>query len=158
MSKVLYLMRHGKAEDNPGVSDHDRALVDRGIRDVRHQAQNHLSATIPDKFIVSPSLRTSQTAQHIMEELEFSAGRIQYEGSMYLASVRQLLEVVNNLDNLWNTVCLIGHNPSITYLAEYLTKDPIGSVKAAGIVKISYDGTWEELSEGSAYLDDQMAP
>ena len=74
--------------------------------------------TYPQRFAVSSAVRTTQTALHIREELGFSEDRIDYYDSLYLCSIRELLQCVNQFDDLWATVCVIGHNPSINYLAE----------------------------------------
>ena len=151
MSKTLYLMRHGQAnEDGP---DHDRSLSDKGMRDVRRQGQLLFKDQIPNRFIVSSSVRTTETVGHLREELEFDERLIQFETSMYNAAIRELYEVVTNLDDLWPSVCLIGHNPSITYLAEFLTGDNIGYVNPAGVVKISIDGNWVQTSQNGAYFE-----
>lgn len=151
MSKTLYLMRHGQA--NEGGPDHDRELTDKGMRDVRRQGQAILKDQIPNRFIVSSSVRTTETVGHLREELVFDDNIIQFEASMYNASIRELFDVITNLDDLWPSVCLIGHNPSITYLAEFLTGDSIGNVSPAGIVKISIDGSWAQASQGGGYFE-----
>ncbi|MEQ9230079.1 MAG: histidine phosphatase family protein [Cyclobacteriaceae bacterium] len=158
MSKTLFLMRHGKAEQTPGLDDFDRGLIDSGMRDARKQAQLIFAKELPDRFIVSSSLRTTQTALHIQEELKFSKDRIDFEESMYLCSIRELLEQVNRMDDLWHCACLIGHNPSITYLAEYLTNENIGNVKTSGVVRMNFDGRWAEMSKGTAYFDYYRSP
>jgi len=153
MSKTLFLMRHGKAEQTPGLRDFDRGLTDRGMRDARRQAQRIFNESLPDRFAVSSSLRTTQTALHIQEALGFSKDRIDYFESLYLCSIRELLACINDFDDLWKTTCVIGHNRSINYLAEYLTSEEIGHVATSGVVKISFDGRWSELSQGTGYLE-----
>ncbi len=151
MSKTLYLMRHGQAME--GGPDHDRELTDKGMRDARRQGLNAFQDDIPDRFIVSSATRTAQTIGHIREELKLDEKIIQFEATMYNAAIRELFDVVTNLDNLWLKVCLIGHNPSITYLAEYLTGESVGYVNPAGIVKMRLDGSWADASQGGAYFE-----
>ena len=151
MSKTLYLMRHGQAND--GQPDIDRELTEKGMRDARKQAQNVFTIEMPNRFIVSTAVRTAQTMTHIREELKFSENIVQFEADMYNAAVRELFEVVTHLDDLWSVVCLIGHNPSITYLAEYLTGNSIGYVNPAGVVKMRIDASWAEVSQGSAFFE-----
>ena len=151
MSKTLYLMRHGQAEE--GHPDQDRELTDKGMRDARRQGQNIFRVDMPDRFIVSTAVRTAQTVAHLREELKFDEKVVQLEASMYNAAIRELFEVVTSLDDLWPTVCLIGHNPSITYLAEYLTGDSVGYVNPAGVVKMRIDGSWANASQGGAYFE-----
>lgn len=158
MSKTLYLMRHGKAEQTLGLKDFDRGLTDRGMRDARRQAQKIFKEEMPDRFAVSSSIRTTQTALHMQEELSFSKDRIDYYDSLYLCSIREMLQCINDFDDLWKAACVIGHNPSINYLSEYLTNSEIGHVATSGVVKMSYDGRWSELSQGQAFLEFYQSP
>jgi len=153
MSKTLYLMRHGKAEQTPGLKDFDRGLIDRGMRDSRRQAQEIFIDDIPDRFIVSSSLRTTQTVLHMQQEIDFPKDHIEYEDGLYLCSIKDLLQCVNELNDLWKNVCIVGHNPSINYLAEYLTNEAIGHVRTSGVVKMTFDGRWAEMSQGTANFE-----
>lgn len=151
MSKTLYLMRHGQAEE--GHPDHDRGLTEKGICDARRQGRNIFRDEMPDRFIVSTAARTDQVVGHLREELKFDEKIVQFENSMYNATMRELFRVVTSLDELWSTVCLIGHNPSITYLAEYLTGNRVGYVNPAGVVKMRIDGSWANVSQGEACFE-----
>ena len=158
MSKTLYLMRHGKAEQTPGMNDFDRGLVDRGMRDCRRQGSQIFKDSLPDRFVVSSAIRTTQTALHIQEELGFSKDRIDFDESLYLCSIRELLQAVNELDDLRKSACFIGHNPSISYLAEYLTGENLGHLHTSGVVKMNFDGRWREMSQGTAYFESYFSP
>lgn len=153
MSKSLYLMRHSKAEQTSGLRDIDRALTDEGMRDARRQAMHVFKDKLPDRFIVSSSKRTMQTAQYVQEALGFNDERIQYDESLYLASSREMFSVITHLDDLWKSVCIIGHNPTISYMAEYLCGEEIGDMTTSGIVKINFDGSWANISQRSADFD-----
>ena len=144
-------MRHGQAYDSQ--PDFDRELTDKGMRDVRRQGQLLFKNTIPHRFIVSSAVRATQTIGHLKEEIKFDEKIIQFEPSMYNAATRELFDVVVNLDDLWPAVCLIGHNPSITFLAEFLTRDDIGYMNPGGVVKMSIDGSWSQVSQGGAYFE-----
>lgn len=151
-------MRHGKAEKTFGKRDFDRELVDRGMRDSRAQARDVLATNPPERIIASSSIRTTQTAEHVQEELGLAADIIDYDEALYLCSVRELLVALNRLDDLWKAVCVIGHNPSMEYLSEYLTGKEIGHVHTSGIVKMTFDGRWKELSKDAAYLERYYSP
>lgn len=151
-------MRHGKAEQTIGLDDFDRGLIDRGMRDSRRQAQDIFAKELPDRFIVSSAIRTTQTVLHMQEELKFSKDRIDFVERLYLCSIREMLQEVNELDDLWQCVCIVGHNPTVTYLAEYLTNENIGNMKTSGVVRMSFDGRWSEMSKGTAYFDYYKPP
>jgi phosphohistidine phosphatase len=153
MSKTLYLMRHSKAEHTSGMRDIDRALTDEGMRDSRRQAEQIFKDRLPDRFVASTAVRTMQTAQYMQEALRFDEELIQYDESLYLASSREMLNVITHLDDLWKSVCIVGHNPTISYIAEYLCGEEIGDITTSGIVKINFDGSWVNLSQRSAYFE-----
>jgi phosphohistidine phosphatase len=153
MSKTLYLMRHAKAEHTSGLRDVDRALTDEGMRDSRSQALRIFKDNLPDRFIVSSAKRTMETIQFMQEALRFEDDRIQYEDSLYLASSREMFSVITHLDDLWKSVCIVGHNPTISYMAEYLCGEEIGDMTTSGVVKINFDGSWATISQRSAYFE-----
>jgi len=153
MRKTLFLMRHGKAEEGFGKKDFDRELAERGYRDSRLQAVNVFKDELPDHFMVSGSARTRQTVQQIQEVLNFSDERITYDDNLYLASTREIFGSIEKLKDEWQSVCYIGHNPTVIYLSEYLTKSDVGFVKTAGIVKMTWSGSWSEVSEGCATFE-----
>lgn len=153
MSKSLYLMRHAKAEHTSGLRDFDRALTDEGMRDTRSQAIHIFKDNLPDKFVVSAAVRTVQTVQFLQEALRFDDDRIQYDETLYLASSREMFNVITHLDDLWKSVCIVGHNPTISYMAEYLCGEEIGDMTTSGVVKVNFDGSWANISQRSAYFE-----
>ena len=66
---VLYLVRHGRAEDaRAGARDEDRSLTDRGRREVR-DAMDRARSAAPARILTSPLLRARQTAAIAAEVL-----------------------------------------------------------------------------------------
>lgn len=65
----LILWRHAEAEDR--APDHKRRLTERGHRQARAMA-SWLKPRLPDgyRMLVSPALRTQQTAQALREDFE----------------------------------------------------------------------------------------
>jgi phosphohistidine phosphatase len=58
--------------------------------------------------------------------------------------------VINRLKESWERVFIVGHNPSMSYLAEYITHAEIGSIVPGGYVHIKVKlKKWELLSEGN---------
>jgi len=71
-TKSLYLLRHAKAESATSQSsDEDRALVPRGVDDVKKLATKLIKKDIRfDLILTSPAIRTITTAQIIANRLE----------------------------------------------------------------------------------------
>jgi phosphohistidine phosphatase len=70
---------------------------------------------------------------------------------LYEASVRSMLQIINELDDQIGSVVVVGHNPTISYLADYLSKDPIQSLSPAGVVYLEFQAaSWHQLEKASS--------
>lgn len=155
MTKTLFLIRHADAlEKQPGQQDIDRDLSAKGLQNSTRMGMNLNNKELPfDIIITSPAQRALTTASLIAEQIRYDTSRIHINQEIYDASVRTLLQVVNQLKDEWNNVLLIAHNPTVTYLAEYLTKSEIGNMTTCGIVTIKFDvDQWALVSEGSGEM------
>jgi phosphohistidine phosphatase len=149
MVKNLFLVRHAKSDWSvSGQKDFDRELNGRGMADAPRVGRklNELQVK-PDLIMSSPAARAKLTAELIAEQLSYDPEKIIFEGEIYEASVRSLLSVINNLPDEYNSVILVGHNPTFTYIAESLTKKNIDNIPTCGIVNIEFDiSSWKEVS------------
>jgi phosphohistidine phosphatase len=155
MAKTLIFMRHAKSDWSvPGQKDFDRTLNNRGLGDAPRMGRRLLEIGVkPDLVMSSPAIRAKTTAEYVSEQLGYNIDNILYEDEIYESSVRTLLKVVNNLDDKYNCVIIFGHNPTHTYLAEYLTKEVIGNIPTAGAVCISFEfDSWKLVSEGTGKM------
>ena len=155
MSKLLYLIRHAKSDWSiPGQRDFDRSLNARGLQDAPAMGRILKELKVsPDLIISSPAERARRTAEFISEQLDYSIEKLRFEDEVYEASPRTLLRLINNLDPNIKSIVFFGHNPTFTYLAEYLTKAEIGNIPTCGAVKIRFEfDEWSMVSEGSGEL------
>ena len=61
-SRLLLLMRHGKAENSSGQPDHERALAERGQSQARLVGEYLAAQNVEvSRVLVSDSTRTAQT-------------------------------------------------------------------------------------------------
>lgn len=155
MNKQLLLMRHAEArETESGSKDIHRPLTETGVRDASIVGRYLYGKSFsPDRIIASSAIRTRETAELLAEQVKYDTSRVQYEPEIYEASVRTLLGLINNFKEDWRSVALIGHNPAISYIAEYLTKADIGGMASCGIVLIQFATPWNEISEGVGTLE-----
>ena len=150
MSKTLFLLRHAMASERSGdQKDFDRELNSVGLQNSTRMGLNFTNKSFNfDIIISSPAVRASQTANLIAEQLKYETSKIHYNEEIYEASVRTLLQVINKMKDDWNTVLLVGHNPAISYLSEYLTNQEVGNITTCGVVQIKFDlDSWQEVSE-----------
>lgn len=160
MDKTLIIVRHARAREADRMQkDVDRSLTEEGIGDasIIGRYLYNQNGTV-DKVLSSVAARARETAELVAEQLKYDTSRIQYDVEIYDGSVRSLLSMVNNFNPVWNKVMIIGHNPSATYLAEYLTKSAIGSIAPGGYALLKIHTGWDVVSEGTCYLDYYQYP
>lgn len=153
--KSIFLIRHAKSSwDNPELRDFDRPLNKRGFRDAPFMAQL-LSKKIPtpDKFVSSPAKRAFTTATYFAEAFGLGSTDIRQEQAIYDAYAQELLYIIQRLDPKWNTVCLFGHNPGFTNLANQFTDNFIANIPTCGIAHISGAiKDWKEFKRDQVQL------
>lgn len=138
--KRLFLIRHAKSSwDSPDLDDFMRPLNKRGKRNGPEMAQRlaHLSV-VPDLVLASPAKRAKKTATYMAKGTGYSVESISYHEGLYLGSLDYHLDLLEKGFKKANTVFLVGHNYTITELAEYLTDTRISNVPTCGVVAIEY--------------------
>ena len=161
MSRFLYLMRHAQSADkHPSQPDKERELTPQGMNDslsigvyLYHQKINF------DLIVSSTAIRAKHTGELLVDAAKMMPDKIQFDEELYTASVRTFLAFVNQLNDAFSHVMCIGHNPVISYLAEYLTKAEIGDMPPAGLAIIQINVQhWKEITQGSGELINLLIP
>ena len=156
MTRVLVIVRHAKAESY-GATDHERALTDRGVTEAaRAGAWLAERGTTPQQAIVSDAVRTQQTWEAMAAEAGWTLTP-SFDSTLYEADADTALDLVRALDDEVTTALILGHNPTMAYLAQVL--DAGGSPQrattgfpTAAVAVFEYDGPWADLAEGTAQL------
>jgi phosphohistidine phosphatase len=95
----------------------------------------------------------------VASQLKFSERHIKFNDDLYEASVRALFSIVNNIDEKYERVAMIAHNPGLTYLADFLTAAPLGNMAPASIVIVKFENmTWAEMSQNSGQFEGYIDP
>ncbi|MFA7288307.1 MAG: histidine phosphatase family protein [Melioribacteraceae bacterium] len=148
--KKLFLIRHAKSNwDNPELSDFDRPINSRGERDAPFMGkvlkQNNFS---PDLIIASPALRAITTAKRIANEIGYDSLGIIENNRLYDASTGEILKVIESIDNKFNFVFLVAHNPGITLLNNYLNSLKVDNLSTCAITGIEFNtDDWGKIEE-----------
>jgi phosphohistidine phosphatase len=161
MTKNLFLVRHAKSDWSvSGQKDFERQLNGRGLNDAPKMGRKLYEMGMkPDLIISSPAVRARLTAELIAEQLKYDTDKIVFNEEIYEASVRSLLKVINSIDDKNQTVIIVGHNPTFTYIAESLTKREIGNIPTCGAVQIEFNlNSWKEVSEGTGTMKSYNYP
>jgi phosphohistidine phosphatase len=146
--KTLTLVRHAKSSwKDAGLADRDRPLNGRGEHDAPMMgARLNQRGFRPSLLISSPAVRAWTTARIIAAEIGYPREFLQREGRLYLASVRDIIEVLSEQDAGFNNIMLFGHNPGLTDFANYLVPGVTPNVPTCGMVSVSFDSDEWDLS------------
>jgi len=147
--KELYIIRHAKSSwSNPSLNDFDRGLKKRGKDDIAFMAKwLKTRVETPDLILSSPAKRAKKTLKAIKKEFEVNEKDILFDERIYEASLDDLLEILTSLKSDKKIVFLIGHNPSLNELAEFLSGVYLTNIPTSGIVGLRFDiDKWSDLS------------
>jgi phosphohistidine phosphatase len=149
MKKTIYLVRHAKAEDQALMfKDFDRELLSSGIMDAARMGKFLVDQGVKIGLLVSSTaVRAYQTSKVLAEQLSYEIDDIVEEQKLYDGGPKSYLSVINSCPEELEALMIVGHNPDITYFAEYLTHGNVMSMEKGGVMEIVVkDFKWEEIS------------
>lgn len=150
--KRFTLLRHAKSSwADSGLTDHDRPLAPRGLRDAPRMGRRLAELGLePALVLSSTATRARQTAELVAQAL--ACPRIATDGTIYLASPATLLDVLMRQSDAIGELIVVGHNPGFTDFANRLLPElKLHNLPTAGAVAIDADASsWSEL--GSAHF------
>lgn len=156
--RLLVLMRHAKAE-SWGESDHDRSLTERGVADAA--AAGHWLAAqgiVPDHALVSSATRTLETWAALSGAGEWGLDATVDDG-LYSAGPDTALDLIRATPEPARSLVVIGHNPTIAYLAQMLddgegdptaSADMVSGYPTSALTVLRFNGGWTDLDMASA--------
>ncbi len=138
--KQLFLIRHAKSSwAVHGLDDFDRPLSKRGKADGLDMANRLAEAGVqPDLIVASPAKRAKKTARMMAKATGYKKKKINYYDQLYLGTLPFHLQLIEQLFRKVDSLFLVGHNDTLTELAEYLTGRRFGNVPTCGIVAVEY--------------------
>jgi len=102
----------------------------------------------PDFILSSTAQRARSTASLVADACHYKKA-VEINPKLYPTSVSTAIRVINNLQNDYKNVLLIGHNPGMEYLVASLTgTDVIFPTAAIAQISLEIDG-WEDLESTS---------
>ena len=150
--KTLFLVRHAKSSwENKKITDFERGLNDRGKRDAPFMADILRKKKINvDLILSSPAIRALTTAKIFAKGLEVPEKEIITNKNIYEASRKELLKVLQEIDDSVNHLMLFGHNPGLTYLSNYLCDFETDNIPTCSIICMQLDfDSWKYLGNKS---------
>jgi phosphohistidine phosphatase len=150
--KTLILVRHAKSSwENPGLSDFDRPLNNRGLRDAPFMAKLLNEKDIkPDLILTSPAKRAYETSKYFATALSYPVESIQKKELIYSSGPKDILKIINQTDDSYNCIMLFGHNPDLSTISNYLSNNNFESLPTCGVICIDFPiDSWATMDEES---------
>jgi len=146
--KTLLVLRHAKSSwHHAELADYERPLNQRGQRDAPRMGRLlRVEDLVPDLIITSSANRALSTAEAVAAAGGYE-GEIQYTRHFYLADSEDYLERLQQLDDAYERVMIVGHNPGLEHLVALLT-GAWETMPTAAVAHLSLPiNHWRELDE-----------
>ncbi|GAB3301344.1 histidine phosphatase family protein [Parasphingorhabdus pacifica] len=151
------MCRHAKSAWPAELSDFERPLNERGLRDAPAAGRWLQENTEPaDLTLCSPATRARKTWRLVSAELDAEV-QARYDKRIYGATAGQLIELANELPDSARTVVFVGHNPGLEELVTALT-GTAQELKTCSIAVIAGDSSWSEVEPGWGRLASTATP
>ena len=153
--KTIVLFRHGKSDWNVHFeNDHDRPINKRGINAAKKMGKYLADIKeIPELLISSTAHRTRETIELAAQCGNWKSECI-FEPRIYGGSPNVLIEIIKNIDEKFNYVCLIGHEPNFSSFISKSCNEKFHRFPTASMAKIVYNkDKWVNVMFGSGQLE-----
>ncbi len=152
MSRQLYLIRHAETADKRwSETDLDRKLTPKGIQDA--ELLHEILIAEPDSphvILHSHAVRTTHTANLLAGSTSM---QLISQPVIYHADPKNLLAIVQQLNDEWSSVALVGHNPTISAFANEMATQSVGSFAPATVAGFAFTvNRWAEITPGSGVV------
>jgi phosphohistidine phosphatase len=153
--KTIYLVRHAKSSwKYPELEDFERPLNKRGRKSIVLMGEilNKLEVET-DIIISSPATRAATTARSIAYSINYPPEKIRYSEIIYTFSEDVLIPVIKDMNDSIKKLMLVGHNPALTNLANYISDQQTSNIPTCGVFCVNLDiSSWIEFGERSGRL------
>ena len=147
--KTLYFIRHEKSSwDDDSLSDKERPLKRRGVKNAKMMAKIvRKRGIVPEQIVSSPAKRAQDTANIFAGKLQYGRKKIEVNELLYFEGLKNILNVIHQLDNRHHTVFIFGHNPDFTELANRFSTQTIDNVPTNGVLGVEFEtDSWQDVS------------
>ena len=157
--RTLYLLRHAKStwKDNSQV-DFERPLARRGRRACMLLAAFIQANEIKfDLIFSSTAVRARETIELIRQQAKLT-NELRFDERLYDASAQRIIEVVSELADGPKSVMVVGHNPGLEHVVNFISVEQ-QQFPTAALAKIKVKGSkWPDLDLKFATLEWVVRP
>ena len=146
--KTVLAMRHAKSSwSDSSVSDQDRPLNGRGLRDAPRMGELlRDEGLVPDAIVTSTAKRALETAHAVAQSSGFT-GEFVESPELYGATAATIRAVLHGVDDRVERVAIVCHNPGINRFVTTLVREPV-TMKTSAIANVAAPiDAWAELDK-----------
>ena len=150
--KELILLRHAKSSWDNNLDDRNRPLTEKGVNRIINisKASRKFFLDI-DVVYSSPAIRAISTAIISSSVLKINFSKIKINENLYSFNSQNILSFIKSIDNKFNRVLCVGHNPAFTEVANLLGNKELIHLPTAGWVKFKLnESDWKDINNGES--------
>ncbi len=131
------------------MDDFERPLNKRGRKNAPFMGKVLKKLKVaPDVVLSSPANRAAMTARIIAASINYPLENIRYNEAIYEFSESALIQGVKRIDDAVNKAMVVGHNPAINGMANYIADQSISNIPTCGVFCVELDiSSWTKISE-----------
>ena len=150
--KELILLRHAKSSWDNNLDDINRPLTEKGVNRIINisKASRKFFLDI-DVVYSSPAIRAISTAIITSSVLKINFSKMKINENLYSFNSQNILSFIKSIDNKFNRVLCVGHNPAFTEVANLLGNKELIHLPTAGWVKFKLNELdWKDINNGES--------
>ncbi len=149
--KKLYLLRHAKSSYGEDVTDFDRPITDRGIRDIKSICPQ-MFLLLPDDLTIYCSLakRAQQTLQYYLDYADMKWTTVNYSHSLYTFNGKDFEKIVRAFKDDKNDALIVGHNDALTEFAQKFDSNFMEHIPTSGFLELELNSnSWADFTKAT---------
>ena len=158
--KSVIFFRHGKSDWHlPYGNDHERPLAKRGVEAAKKMGKFLADKNqVPELVISSTAVRAKTTVELAIDSAKWTS-KLVLERGIYGGSPDYLLELIHSQDDVYNSICLVGHEPNFSFFISRASNQDYIHFTTANMAKINFDvNMWSKLQFGNGILEWHQKP
>ena len=152
--KTILMFRHAESSYGTQYSkDHDRPLTVPGINDAGNMGVFLKRNKLIPELVISSSANRAITTANIAHKTGEWNSKIIIEPNIYGGNPSFLINLINNQNDKYKSICLVGHEPNFSSFIEKCTNIDYINLSTASAAKIDFDtNSWKDIEFGYAKL------
>ena len=145
--KVITFLRHSKSSWENNLEDINRPLSQTGIEKIKKIANSSKNHFISSEIIFTSSAnRALYTSVLLSRILSINLNKIKICDELYTFNYNKVFDFIENIDNNYTEVILVGHNPAFTEISNYFSENKILNLPTARWFSLKFESdNWSDI-------------